>query len=179
MRQKYILLLAAVLLFICPLPAGADNLLSLQLGVFSPGGDYPDNLDEGGDFGISYTNISRRLGFEAGMHGYSIKKDGWSEIGVVGAEFLLTFQDPMARLQPYAGIGFGVYSISINPASGPEDTRSGKGLVGEAGLRLFLDEVFAGLQVKAFSNKWDPDIYPGTLQDLGGGSVNLMLGVIF
>lgn len=180
MKGKYIALLVAVfVVLLCPLMASADSLIALQLGVFSPGGDYPDTFDEGGDYGIVYTNISRRLGFEFGLHGYGIKKDVGADVGVIGAEFLVTFQDPLARIQPYAGFGFGFYSMSIYPATGAEDTGSGKGIVGEVGVRLFLEEVFVGLQLKAFSSQWDDDLPQRTIQDMGGASVDLILGVVF
>ena len=77
------IILAAFCLF-SGTPASAENLLSLQVGTYSAGSDYPDNKEDGGDFGIFYTNTHRRVGFEFGVHGYRTKLRGESDIGVVG-----------------------------------------------------------------------------------------------
>ena len=160
-------------------PASAENLLSLQVGTYSPGSDYPDNKDDGGDFGIFYTNTNRRVGFEFGVHGYKTKLRDTSDIGVVGTELLITFQDPMASIQPYAGIGLGYYAVEVDPDWGAEQRHNGNGLVAEVGVRGYMEGMFIGFQVKGFTNESD---YAGRMPkgpDYGGVSASIILGLIF
>lgn len=161
-------------------PVSAENLLSLQVGVYSPGSDYPGTAEDGKDFGIFYTRAASRVGFELGMHGYGTKLKGIADISVVGAEMLITFQKPMADVQPYAGLGMGYYSIEIDPAGGGGQThQDGLGLVAEAGIRVFLEEIFLGLQLKGFTNDGGGNaIMPGDA-DYGGVSADLILGILF
>jgi len=161
-------------------PAAAENLLSLQVGTYSPGSDYPDNKDNGGDFGIFYTNTNRRVGFEFGVHGYKTKLTGESDIGVVGTELLITFQDPMASIQPYAGIGVGYYAVEVENTSGLQQRHNGKGIVGEVGVRGYMEGLFIGFQVKGFTN--DSNEAAGRMpkgSDYGGVSASIILGLIF
>ena len=159
----------------------AENLLSLQVGSYVSGSDYPaSSEDGGGDFGIFYTNISRNVGFEIGVHGYGTPTNGLADVSVIGAELLVTVQDPMAVIQPYAGLGIGYYAITVNPLFGSEQTGNGKGVVAEVGFRVYLEEVFLGLQLKGFQNKRE-DVFPALkkTEDFGGRSVNLVLGLLF
>ena len=159
--------------------AMAESLLSLHVGAFSPGGDLKDSsADGGGDFGIFYTYAGGSIGFEAGMHGYG-SSVGSTEIGVVGLELLITFQDPMATVQPYAGLGVGTYNIEIDPpGSAPDASEDGFGFVAEAGLRVYISDLFLGFQVKMFTNEFDAG-GSGNELDYGGTSLNLILGTIF
>jgi hypothetical protein len=159
-------------------PASAENLLSLQVGAFSPGGDYPDNKNDGGDFGIFWTNFSRQVGFELGMHGYRTKLGGNTDIGVVGAELLVTFQNPMAPLQPYAGIGLGYYAVEVDRDWGAQSRHRGHGIVAEVGVRGYMEDLFIGFQVKGFSNETD-DPGPPKDADYGGVSADIILGIVF
>ena len=171
--------LSAVLFLSLSTPARAENLLSLQVGAFSPGGDYPGTMEDGGDFGIFYTNTTRRLGFELGMHGYRTKMRGSADVGIVGAELLVTFQDPMASVQPYGGLGFGYYTVEADYDSGAKEKYQGSGIVAEVGVRGYIESLFIGLQIKGFTNKVDEaGILPGD-SDHGGVSVDMTLGMIF
>ena len=119
------------------------------------------------------------MGFEAGVHGYGTSIGGWADLSVIGGELLVTFQDPVAVLQPYAGFGYGYYSIAVKPVFSAEETGNGKGLIAEAGFRVFLDEMFMGLQVKGFRNKREK-VFPSLkLEDFGGSSANIVLGILF
>jgi len=173
-----VFVMCALISSIFTVSASAENLLSIQVGAYSPGSDYPETADAGGDFGIFYTNASRRTGFELGMHGYGTKFASGAKVSALGLEVLMTFQKPLAGVQPYAGLGFGYYSIAIDPVLGGEQAHDGLGLVAEAGIRVFLDEVFLGLQVKGFTNNGDDK---GLLKDrdYGGTCASLMLGLIF
>lgn len=171
--------LSAALFLLTSVPANAENLLSLQVGAFAPGGDYRSNKDDGGDFGIFYTNTSRMVGFEAGMHGYRTKLKGQADVGVVGAEFLITFQNPMASLQPYAGLGVGFYSVEVDYDSGLEETHQGNGLVAEVGVRGYMESMFIGFQVKGFTNDGDDAGILPKGSDYGGVSATMVLGIIF
>lgn len=171
--RKLVTVLAVCCALLVPLAgdALADNLLSLQVGAFSPEGDYPDEYESGADFGVFYTNTNNKLGFELGMHGHSTSW-GSSEVDSVGMEFLLTFQDPMARVQPYAGLGVGAYAVTSQRVGQLERSGTGKGVVAEAGVRVFVESLFMGFQFKAISNEMGDFSY-------GGNSVNLLLGLIF
>lgn len=161
--------------------AKAENLVSLYIGSFSPGGDYPDTAEEGGDFGVAYNNTDSTVGFEIGMHGYStsapyILDD--IDIGVIGLEGLITFQPVNSTVQPYVGIGIGSYSITMEYL-GETETGSGSGIVAELGVRFFLDQVFLGLQVKGFTNTWEDPNNPDNKFNFGGSSTNMTIGISF
>jgi hypothetical protein len=160
-------------------PASAENLLSFQVGVYSPGSDYPESKDDGGDFGIFYTNTHSRVGFEFGVHGYRTRLKGDSDIGVVGAELLFTFQDPMASVQPYAGLGVGYYAIEVDYERGGGQRHNGNGFVAEVGVRGYLEGIFIGFQVKGFTNHSDEASRLTKDSDYGGVGATLILGVIF
>ena len=174
-----VLILCAAIGLLCAGSASAENLLSIQVGAYSPGSDYPETADDGGDFGIFYTNASRRVGLEIGMHGYGTKFKSGAEVSALGLEALVTFQKPMAGVQPYAGLGFGYYSIATKPVTGGEQAHDGFGLVAEAGIRVFMDEMFLGLQVKGFTNNGQDRGLLAKDPDYGGKSASLMLGMVF
>ena len=169
------LALVCALLLSVSAEAQAEGLVSMRIGVFYPGNDYSDAVADGGDYGIYYTNVSSTLGFEVGMHGYSLKGGG-EEIGVTGLEAMIIFQsDPSLTFQSYAGFGFGVYGISYDPAIGPQRNEDGTGAVLQLGIRSFMETLFMGLQVKGFTNTWGGN----NDMDLGGYSTNIVLGMVF
>ncbi len=163
---------------IMPAQANAEGLISLHVGNFDPGSDYRQTQKEGPNFGIYYTYTPGTFGFEGGMHGYSVS-DGTSDIGVVGFEMLVTAQTQTEIFQPYIGLGFGTYSIVIDPAIGSEYHGDGTGLIIEAGLRIYLENTIVGFQIKKFSNKMDDPNSPGDNVDYGGTGATLFMGLIF
>lgn len=175
------LIVAALVILFALLIAGAahaEGLVSLHVGNFDPGSDYSKTLKEGPDYGIYYTYVAGTLGFEGGMHGYSVS-DNSVDIGVVGLEMLITMQPETETIQPYLGLGFGTYNIVVEPATGSSSHGEGSGFIAQGGLRIYLEQSFVGVQVKTFTNKWEDPADPNRTVDYGGTSATIFIGTVF
>ncbi|TWI74097.1 outer membrane protein with beta-barrel domain [Desulfobotulus alkaliphilus] len=96
-------------------------------------------------------------------------------LSTLGLEALIYIQPKDAKVQPFVGAGIGLYvnnlNAKLNNVEYFDDSGSGFGFVGKAGLRLFLDNKFyIGGYGKYYSNDQDFENYDKskTTHNLGG-----------
>ena len=155
-------LIVAVVLALSALPAMAeDNLVSANLGLFSPGADYDNSYDSFGPMmGISLIRVNEYAGLEFGLSSYDIGSGG-SGASALGLEILVHFQGRDYDFQPFMALGMGVYETSFSDPYG-ELNDTGTGFVLKGGARYYFtidreyiteeDKYFVGAYLKFFSN---------------------------
>jgi hypothetical protein len=183
-------LACAAALALSAAPSYADhNFASLSAGAFFPGDEFEGDWDTGIDVGLSYAMFWERLyGVGADLHFYETElSEGFErgEVTTLGIEGLFYLHHDFGGLQPYVGVGAGVYinDIFLDTATMKfDDSGSALGLVGKAGLRWFpKGRLSVGAYGKYFSNKQRIERVVGDdfTIDYGGTIVNFEVGYRF
>ncbi|MGE4520295.1 MAG: outer membrane protein [Desulfobacteraceae bacterium] len=188
--KKTSVITAFIISLIFAVPAFSETIISFSGGSFSPEEDFMSAFDTGytlaagcvtsaGDmFALGIEAAFSQTEAEAGIHGNSYK----DTLSTFGIEAVFYIQPKDARIQPYAGIGIGVYgnnvTSEINDTEYFDDSGSAFGGVAKAGLRLYLDDkFFIGGYAKYFTNEQDFQLTDGSIKSLNIGGTSLMFEV--
>jgi hypothetical protein len=133
------------------------KLWTLSYGGFLPGSDMRSyDFANGKDITVGLTWFSgESLGITVQFHRFTSDITGSRYTGgmnATGVEFLFTYQDNGARVQPYIGAGGGIYVANLALAGQGNDVSErllDLGPLAQAGIRVFLsDRVSLGCYAK-------------------------------
>jgi len=164
-------------------------LFSVGGGIFTPNDkNYTSNGKP--NLSLSYVEIyGDYFGLGIDIDSYSAERsrlifgyDYKERHQVIGIDLLYLIQPNKKAIQPYVGMGFGLFtnklSVKYNGETIHNDSGSALGLVGKVGLRAFLtDYLYVGGAFKYFTN--NQKVKDGGSFELGGTIYTLELGVRF
>ncbi|MCB9481782.1 MAG: outer membrane beta-barrel protein [Desulfobacteraceae bacterium] len=164
-------------------PAFSESLFSFSGGSFTPKEDFMSEFDTGYTFAATYTRNASDMfayGIDVAFSQTEATADLYGSedkvtLSTLGLEALIYIQPKDARVQPYVGIGLGLYGNNItgelNDVEYYDESGSAVGFIGKAGVRLFLDnKFFVGGYAKYYTNDQEFEYYNGDTEtkNIGG-----------
>jgi hypothetical protein len=188
--KKLLALIAAFCSLGLASPGFSESIFSFSGGTFSPKEDFMSDFDTGTTFAATYVTHASDLfafGIDIAFSQTEAKDDILGTeykdtLSTLGLEALIYIQPKDAKVQPYAGIGLGVYgnnvASEINGNEYYDDSGSAFGVVGKAGLRFYLDnKFFIGGYAKYYTNNQDFEETNGNTEELNIGGTCLMFEI--
>lgn len=189
MKRK-IFFYTIILLIFTSHSALSESFISLGGGSFEPNDKIHSDFDSGFNATASYTiqaNSFLAYGFDFALNqtkAQEIKEENKNKVtlSTFGIESLLYLQPHNKKIQPFAGIGFGIYGNSIigelNEKEYHDESGSSMGLVAKAGINFYMDKTFfLSFYGKYYSNSQEFEYQDETREDKNLGGINFIFAM--